>query len=222
MKIWIEIQKRMRELTWAMGMTRVRKAARYSASPSGGLRPPDQAMFTLNPSPSSTPHCVHQHRHLIKRTKRLNELKRTKRSRGNSTIFVYLVGISGSREEMAVVVPMDRYVKDARIVVKDLLRAVAMMNVLKKKKERNKVYKIEFTTVISLWRNAWHATSNNYLFNNLTNQTDEPNRWWEFSPFCAWAEAAWRPQPPNWRSRNPSPAAPPRGDRADAPRRIHF
>ena len=67
---------------------------------------------------------------------------------------MYLVGISGSREEMAVVVSMDRYVKDARIVVKDLLRAVAMMNVLKKKKERNKVYKIEFTTVISLWRNA--------------------------------------------------------------------
>lgn len=68
-------------------------------------------------------------------------------------MFVYLVGISGSREEMAVVVPMDRYVKDARIVVKDLLRAVAMMNVLKMKK-RNTVYKIESRTVISLWRNA--------------------------------------------------------------------
>jgi len=137
-----------------MGMTRVRKAARYSASPSGGLRPPDQAMFTLNPSPSSTPHCVRQHRHLmIERTKRLNKLKKKKKSRGNSTMFVYLVGISCSREEMAVVVPMDRYVKDARIVVKDLLRAVAMMNVLKMKK-RNTVYKIESRTVISLWRNA--------------------------------------------------------------------
>jgi len=68
-------------------------------------------------------------------------------------MFVYLVGISCSREEMAVVVPMDRYVKDARIVVKDLLRAVAMMNVLKMKK-RNTVYKIESRTVISLWRNA--------------------------------------------------------------------
>jgi len=68
-------------------------------------------------------------------------------------MFVYLVGISGSREEMAVVVPMDRYVKDARIVVKDLLRAVAMMNVLKMKK-RNTVYKIESRTVISQWRNA--------------------------------------------------------------------
>lgn len=30
-------------------------AAMYSASPIGGLREPDQAMFTLNPVPSSIP-----------------------------------------------------------------------------------------------------------------------------------------------------------------------
>jgi hypothetical protein len=43
---------------------------------------------------------------------------------------LYLVGISSSREEVAVVMPMDRYVEHARIVVEDLLCAVAMMNVL--------------------------------------------------------------------------------------------
>lgn len=45
-------------LTLAMGMTTERKAARYSASPSGGLRPPDHAMFTLKPSPGPLPHCT--------------------------------------------------------------------------------------------------------------------------------------------------------------------
>ena len=44
-------------LTRAIGMTILRKAARYSASPIGGLQPPDHATFTLKPMPSSTPHC---------------------------------------------------------------------------------------------------------------------------------------------------------------------
>lgn len=44
-------------LTFAIGRTTVLKAAKYSASPIGGARPPDHARFTLNPTPSPTPHC---------------------------------------------------------------------------------------------------------------------------------------------------------------------
>lgn len=44
-------------LTFAIGRTMVLKAARYSASPIGGERPPDHARFTVNPTPSPTPHC---------------------------------------------------------------------------------------------------------------------------------------------------------------------
>lgn len=46
-----------RWFTWAIGITRARKAARYSASPNGGFSPPDQAILTLKPIPSSEPHC---------------------------------------------------------------------------------------------------------------------------------------------------------------------
>lgn len=42
----------------AIGMTTVLNAAKYSASPSGGLNPPDQAMFTLKPEPAPVPHSV--------------------------------------------------------------------------------------------------------------------------------------------------------------------
>ena len=117
-------------------MTRVRKAARYSASPSGGFRPPDQAMLTLKPSPSSAPHCE-QSRLKIDRIERKKgrrrqsikgETKGVRRKEKKG--YFYLVRIARAREEMAVVMPVDRYVEDARIVVKDLLRAVAMMNVL--------------------------------------------------------------------------------------------
>jgi hypothetical protein len=44
-------------LTFAIGRTMVLKAARYSASPIGGERPPDHARFTVKPTPSPTPHC---------------------------------------------------------------------------------------------------------------------------------------------------------------------
>jgi hypothetical protein len=44
-------------LTFAIGITTVLKAAKYSASPMGGARPPDHATFTLKPTPSPTPHC---------------------------------------------------------------------------------------------------------------------------------------------------------------------
>jgi hypothetical protein len=44
-------------LTFAIGRTIVLKAARYSASPIGGERPPDHATFTEKPTPSPTPHC---------------------------------------------------------------------------------------------------------------------------------------------------------------------
>jgi hypothetical protein len=44
-------------LTFAIGRTMVLKAARYSASPMGGERPPDHATFTVKPTPSPTPHC---------------------------------------------------------------------------------------------------------------------------------------------------------------------
>jgi hypothetical protein len=44
-------------LTFAIGRTTVLKAAKYSASPIGGARPPDHARFTLNPTPSPAPHC---------------------------------------------------------------------------------------------------------------------------------------------------------------------
>lgn len=44
-------------LTFAIGITMVLKAARYSASPIGGERPPDHARFTVKPTPSPTPHC---------------------------------------------------------------------------------------------------------------------------------------------------------------------
>lgn len=37
-------------------MTTVRKAAKYSASPSGGCNPPLHAIFTLYPRPLPAPH----------------------------------------------------------------------------------------------------------------------------------------------------------------------
>lgn len=43
-------------ITNAMGMTIVLKAAIYSASPSGGDKPPLQATLTLNPKPLPAPH----------------------------------------------------------------------------------------------------------------------------------------------------------------------
>lgn len=42
--------------TLAMGITIVLKAAKYSASPKGGLSPPDHAIFTLYPIPKPLPH----------------------------------------------------------------------------------------------------------------------------------------------------------------------
>lgn len=44
-------------LTLAIGMTTLLKAARYSASPIGGFRPPEKAMLTLKPYPSPSPTC---------------------------------------------------------------------------------------------------------------------------------------------------------------------
>jgi hypothetical protein len=51
----------MIKLTLAIGMTIVLNAAMYSASLIGGLRPPDHAILTLNPLPSSVPHCKKTH-----------------------------------------------------------------------------------------------------------------------------------------------------------------
>lgn len=39
-------------------MTIVLKAARYSASPRGGDKPPLQAILTLNPKPLPAPHYI--------------------------------------------------------------------------------------------------------------------------------------------------------------------
>lgn len=39
-----------------MGSTILRNAAKYSASPRGGDKPPDQATFTLKPNPAPEPH----------------------------------------------------------------------------------------------------------------------------------------------------------------------
>lgn len=44
--------------TLAIGIIIDRKAARYSASPSGGLVPEDQGMLTLKPRPAPAPHSV--------------------------------------------------------------------------------------------------------------------------------------------------------------------
>lgn len=40
------------------------KAARYSASPMGGSRPPVKAMLTLKPTPGPVPTCGHKERNL--------------------------------------------------------------------------------------------------------------------------------------------------------------
>lgn len=40
----------------AIGITIVRNAAKYSASPKGGFKPPDQATLTVKPTPGGSPH----------------------------------------------------------------------------------------------------------------------------------------------------------------------
>lgn len=44
------------KFTLAIGRTILLKAARYSASPNGGDKPPDHATFTLKPKPAPVPH----------------------------------------------------------------------------------------------------------------------------------------------------------------------
>lgn len=42
----------------------------------------------------------------------------------------YFERVTSSREKMAVIVAMDRYIEDVRIVIKDLLSTISVMNVL--------------------------------------------------------------------------------------------
>ena len=120
--------------------------------------------------------------------------------------WIHLHGISRSGEKVSIVVAMDGNVKDVRIIEEDLLRPVAMVNVL-----------IKTNQSISIQR-RWEVDGVVVQVEEL--QVDEvPNRRWEFAPFYVSVWAVWRRWRSNWRSRSPAPAELRRGVPADAPPR---